>query len=99
MGNRGKTVPGPERYRFLVDSSLMGIVVHQEFKPLYVNQAYAEMFGYDRPDDILQMDSIELSQAMASIKLSESSDPNDYFLPLQLMKEEECFLMKHQNIT
>jgi PAS domain S-box-containing protein len=48
-----------ERFRHLVEGSLQGILIHQDFTPLFVNQAYAIMHGYDTPDDILRLETIE----------------------------------------
>ncbi len=46
------------RYRDLTEGSVQGILLHRDFKPIYVNQAWAVMFGYDSPDEILAMESI-----------------------------------------
>ena len=46
------------RFKNLIEGSIQGIVIHRELKPLFVNQAYAEMFGYGSPREILGMDSI-----------------------------------------
>jgi len=46
------------KYRELFDNSIQGIVVHQSLKPIAVNQAFAEIFGYGSPDDILALDSL-----------------------------------------
>ncbi len=46
------------RYQDLVEGSLQGIVVHRDLVPLYANDAIAEMFGYDNPEDFLQAGSI-----------------------------------------
>lgn len=35
-----------ENFRRLADGSLEGIVIHRDFRPLYVNPAFAGMFGY-----------------------------------------------------
>lgn len=39
----------------LVEGAVQGILVHSNFKPLYVNPAFARLFGYDNPDEILAM--------------------------------------------
>jgi diguanylate cyclase len=33
-------------FRDLIENSVQGVLVHRNFKPLYVNQAFAELFGY-----------------------------------------------------
>ncbi len=47
-----------ERFRNLTEGSIQGIVTHRHFKPLFANQAYADLFGYESPDDILSMDHL-----------------------------------------
>ena len=39
-----------------VEAALQGIVIRRHFKALFVNQAYADIFGYT-PEEILAMDS------------------------------------------
>ncbi|HEY7711421.1 MAG TPA: PAS domain S-box protein [Candidatus Entotheonella sp.] len=48
-----------ERFRDLVEGSVQGIVVHRDLVPLFVNQRYAEILGYDSPEDIFQLGSLE----------------------------------------
>ncbi|QIR15863.1 sensor domain-containing diguanylate cyclase [Shewanella aestuarii] len=47
-----------KRYRQLVDGSIQGVLVHQNFKPVFCNQAYADILGFEKPDSILVLDSI-----------------------------------------
>jgi PAS domain S-box-containing protein len=47
-----------EQFRNLAEKGIEGIIIHRHGKPLFVNQAYATMLGYDSPDDILRMDDI-----------------------------------------
>jgi len=46
-----------ERFRNLVEGSIQGIIVHRDFKPLFVNKALAEIFGYASIDEILALES------------------------------------------
>ncbi len=46
------------RFRTLVEASLQGIVVHRRFEPLFANRAVAEMFGFERPEDLLAAGSL-----------------------------------------
>jgi len=46
-----------ERFRLLVESSLIGICIEQDNKPVFVNQAFADIFGYQSPDNVLAWDS------------------------------------------
>jgi PAS domain S-box-containing protein len=47
-----------ERFRHLVEGSIQGIMLHRDGKPIFANQAYAEMYGYDSPEDILGVENI-----------------------------------------
>lgn len=47
-----------ERFRILIESSIQGILVHRETKPLFVNAAYARILGYDSPNEILTLPSV-----------------------------------------
>ncbi|MCP5425752.1 MAG: EAL domain-containing protein [Gammaproteobacteria bacterium] len=49
-----------EHFRNLVQGSLQGIVIERSGKPLFVNQAYAAMFGYDSVEEILQLESLNV---------------------------------------
>jgi PAS domain S-box-containing protein len=51
------------RFRSLIEGSIQGVVIHRDFKPLFVNQAYADIFGYQTPDDILRMEHCVLQHA------------------------------------
>ena len=48
-----------QRYRDLVENSMQGLIVHRNDKPLYVNQAFATMCGWDSPDDVMRFDSVD----------------------------------------
>ena len=43
------------RLQTLVDEATVGIVVHQDFKPVAANRALARMFGYDSENEILDV--------------------------------------------
>ena len=45
-----------EQFRNLAEGSIEGIIIHRDFKPLFVNQAWASMHGYT-PEEILAMDN------------------------------------------
>lgn len=48
-----------EQFRNLVEGSLQGTLVHQNLKPLFLNKAYADIYGYSL-DEIMEMESILL---------------------------------------
>lgn len=45
------------RFRKLIEESIQGILIHRLFKPLFVNQAWAELHGYS-VQEILAMESV-----------------------------------------
>jgi len=47
-----------KKFRDLVEGSLQGIVVHDDFKPLFINKHCADIFGYADPEEILILNSI-----------------------------------------
>src|SRR5580658_8245448 len=42
-------------FRELIEQSVQGIVIHRNFKPLYANKAFAELFGYKSAKEILAL--------------------------------------------
>ena len=51
---RLEDLPSPD-YRDLVDNAVQGVLIHNNFRPLYANAACARLFGYDSPADILAL--------------------------------------------
>ncbi|WP_165399009.1 sensor domain-containing diguanylate cyclase [Shewanella maritima] len=58
MLTRDRLAASEKRYRELVDGSVQGVLVHQHFKPLFCNQAYANILGFDYPEQVLALESI-----------------------------------------
>ena len=48
-----------ERFRSLVEGSVLGIVIERDGVPIFANQTYARIFGYDDPVEILGLKSLE----------------------------------------
>jgi len=46
------------RFWTLVQESLQGILVHSNHQPLFVNQAFAAMFGYATPEEVLRLGTV-----------------------------------------
>lgn len=42
-------------FRSFIDEAVQGVLIHRNFKPLYVNQAFATLLGYDDPQEIKTM--------------------------------------------
>lgn len=47
-----------ERFRDLIEGSVQGILVHRDYTILFANQAYADIFGYETPDDLYHLNSL-----------------------------------------
>ena len=45
------------RFRALVEGSIQGVLVHRHFRPLFLNPAYAALFGHTL-EEIMAMDSV-----------------------------------------
>jgi len=66
-----------EQFRDLIEGSVQGVLIEVSGKPLFVNQAFTEMFGYQEIDDILQLNSLDkfcLSNELPSIKNHRSNE-------------------------
>lgn len=58
-----------ERFRGLVEGSLLGMVIDRHGKPLFANARFAEMFGYGSPADIVALDSLDVLYADADVDM------------------------------
>ncbi|MBI4082921.1 MAG: PAS domain S-box protein [Candidatus Lambdaproteobacteria bacterium] len=47
-----------ERYRNLVERSIQGISIIQDWRRVFCNRAFAEMLGYERPEELIGQHSI-----------------------------------------
>ena len=47
-----------QRFRQLVEGSIQGIMIHCDGAPVFANQAYADIYGYDTPEAILRVNNI-----------------------------------------
>ncbi|MBC8339307.1 MAG: PAS domain S-box protein [Alphaproteobacteria bacterium] len=43
------------RFRNLIEGSVQGVLIHADNKPLFINQAYADIFGYDSPEEMIAL--------------------------------------------
>ncbi len=59
---------GEERFRNLIEGSIQGFLIHRNGKPLFANKAYADILGYDAPEEILALDSIDRHIAPRDLK-------------------------------
>jgi diguanylate cyclase (GGDEF)-like protein/PAS domain S-box-containing protein len=48
-----------ERFRSLVEGSVLGIAIERDGVPAFANKTYARIFGYDNPEEILGLESLE----------------------------------------
>ena len=47
-----------EQFRGLLEGSIQGVLIHRNFRPLFINPAFAATLGYKSPADILTMANI-----------------------------------------
>jgi diguanylate cyclase (GGDEF)-like protein/PAS domain S-box-containing protein len=47
------------RFRDLIDASVQGVLIHRAWRPLYSNQAFADMLGYTSCDAVLALKTLE----------------------------------------
>jgi PAS domain S-box-containing protein len=43
------------RFRDLIEGSIQGIVIHREFHPLFVNETFANIYGFSSVQEVLQL--------------------------------------------
>lgn len=48
-----------ERFRSLAEGSIQGIYSHRDWKPLFINQAYVRILGYETPEEVIALQSLE----------------------------------------
>ena len=54
----GRSQRTERRFRDLAEGSIQGIFVHRDWKLLFVNQALAEILGYDSVDELMALGSL-----------------------------------------
>ena len=47
-----------KRFRDLIEESVQGILIYRSGRPLFVNRACAQLFGYPSPQDMLELDDL-----------------------------------------
>jgi diguanylate cyclase (GGDEF)-like protein/PAS domain S-box-containing protein len=57
---RIKLKDSEDRFRNLIEGSIQGILIHRNWTPLFVNRAYAAILGYDSPEELLALGSVEM---------------------------------------
>jgi len=58
-----------ERYRYLIEGSIQGILVHDDGRPLFVNHAFASIYGYDSPAEMLALGTLDVVIAPEDVDL------------------------------
>ena len=49
-----------EQFRNLIQGSIQGVLIHRDDEPLFANQVVADIFGFDGPEDIVALPTIEV---------------------------------------
>jgi diguanylate cyclase (GGDEF)-like protein/PAS domain S-box-containing protein len=52
-----------QRFRNMVEGSVQGVLIHRHQKPIFANQAYADILGYGTREAILALDSVQQTYA------------------------------------
>ncbi|MDH3712457.1 MAG: EAL domain-containing protein [Gammaproteobacteria bacterium] len=53
-------IGGNERnFRDLVEGSTQGILIHRDWHPLFANKAFADLLGFNSPQEVLSLDSLQ----------------------------------------
>lgn len=47
-------VRSEKKFRDLIEGSIQGLVIHREYKPLFINDAYARMVGYENGSQMME---------------------------------------------
>ena len=54
----GSSSESGEIFRKLIEGSSIGIMILRDFKPVFVNPSFAEVFGYDSPQEVMELESV-----------------------------------------
>ena len=46
------------RFRDLIEGAIEGYMIHRDFKPLFINDAFARIFGYSSSEEVLDLDTL-----------------------------------------
>lgn len=71
-----------KKFRDLIEGSIQGLVVHRRYKPLFINNAYARMIGYENGEEMMGQVS-----TMLDILPSEFSEGADEFWTMTMTGE------------
>lgn len=71
-----------KKFRDLIEGSIQGLVVHRKYKPLFINDSYARMIGYD--DGEMMMKNVP---TMMDILPSEFHDAAEEFWQMSMSGE------------
>jgi PAS domain S-box-containing protein len=52
-----------ERFRNLIEGSIQGILIHRNYRPLFLNQAAVNIYGYASPDEVMDLPSLAVLNA------------------------------------
>jgi PAS domain S-box-containing protein len=63
------TVDDESHFRGLADHLQIGILVHRHFVPLYANQAFADLFGYETVEQLLALDDVKSLYPYKSLQI------------------------------
>ncbi len=47
-----------EQFRSLIEDSIQGVLIYRDIEPVFANQALADIFGYQSPEEIIELGSM-----------------------------------------
>ncbi len=77
-----------ERYRDLVDGSIQGVIVSLESKPVFANQACADIFGFSSVESFLALDSIETLLPEGDLQRASAADKQPVRHTIEALRQD-----------
>ncbi len=62
-----------QKYRGLIENSIQGVLVHRRYSPLFCNEVYARLLGYDDVSQLLSLDTILVHSSGVTWERSQES--------------------------
>jgi PAS domain S-box-containing protein len=52
-----------QQFRNLIEGSIQGVLIHRDGRPLFANQTFADLFGYESAEEVVARSSVRLFEA------------------------------------
>jgi two-component system, cell cycle sensor histidine kinase PleC len=93
------------RYKALIDGSLQGIYLHDALRPVFANQALADMLGIESPEEFLRFSTIldmyaqsdrERMESYYHKRTTDEEAPNTY--EVRIRRQDGTFIWAEQRV-